>query len=163
MVAVLFASAAVVLVILYAQQVQLANNQAAISQSRALAVQSTLNQDTRYDLSLLLSVEAYGSPKPMRRETVCSHACSKTLILIQFLLGHTAQVWSVAFSPDGKTLATGSSDQTIILWDVSDPKTPLQLSRMTKGHTAPVWSVAFSPDGKSLASAARITPSSCGT
>ena len=60
----------------------------------------------------------------------------------------------MAFSPDGKMLASGSQDKTIILWDVSDPKTPLQLSRMTKGHILAVLSVAYSPDGKTLASGA---------
>jgi len=35
------------------------------------------------------------------------------------LKGHTGEVWSVAFSPDGKTLGSGSSDQTVKLWDVA--------------------------------------------
>ena len=38
------------------------------------------------------------------------------------LQGHTESVWSVAFSPDGKTLASGSEDKTINLWDVSPAK-----------------------------------------
>ena len=39
------------------------------------------------------------------------------------LKGHTAAVWSVAFSPDGKMLATGSSNGSVILWDVFSRKT----------------------------------------
>ena len=64
------------------------------------------------------------------------------------LNGNTGTVASVAFSPDGKTLASGSIDKTIKLWDVATGK---ELATL-KGHTDVVWSVAFSPDGKTLAS-----------
>src|SRR4051812_30915869 len=63
--------------------------------------------------------------------------------------GHTNVVYSVAFSPDGKTLASGSQDQTIKLWDVATGKEKATL----KGHTSWVGSVAFGPGGKLLASA----------
>ena len=61
---------------------------------------------------------------------------------------HTGFVESVAFSPDGKTLASGSEDQTIKLWDVATGGNIATL----KGHTGSVEAVAFSPDGKTLAS-----------
>ncbi|MBI3248811.1 MAG: WD40 repeat domain-containing protein [Deltaproteobacteria bacterium] len=64
------------------------------------------------------------------------------------LRGHTNIVRSVAFSPDGSTLTTGSEDRTIRLWDVAQGQERAVLS----GHTAPVHSVAFSPDGATLAS-----------
>jgi WD40 repeat protein len=65
------------------------------------------------------------------------------------LKGHSSVVWSVAFSPDGKRLASGSQDNTIKLWDTVTGKELLTL----KGHSRMVDSVAFSPDGKRLASA----------
>jgi WD40 repeat protein len=62
--------------------------------------------------------------------------------------GHHAPVTSLAYSRDGKTLASGSYDNTIKLWDVKTGKERATL----KGHTNAVLSVAYSPDGKTLAS-----------
>ena len=63
------------------------------------------------------------------------------------LTGHTHDVSSVAYSPDGKTLASGSGDDTIRLWDVGTGEE----KRTLTGHTHDVSSVAYSPDGKTLA------------
>src|SRR5436190_17232111 len=64
------------------------------------------------------------------------------------LEGHTGSVMGLAFSPDGKTLATSSRDTTIILWDVASAAKTLTL----KDHTGHVYAVAFSPNGNLLAS-----------
>jgi WD40 repeat protein len=64
------------------------------------------------------------------------------------LKGHDDSVISVAFSPDGKALASGSGDHTVKLWDT---QTRQELATL-KGHADYVYPVAFSPDGKTLAS-----------
>jgi len=66
------------------------------------------------------------------------------------LTGHSDMIFSVAFSPDGKLLASGGSysDTTIKLWDISTR----QVVRTITGQDGTIRSVAFSPDGKLLAS-----------
>jgi len=67
------------------------------------------------------------------------------------LEGHTDRVLDVAFSPDGMTLASGSEDNTAILWDIETG----ERLRTLQGHAGDhaVELVAFSPDGMTLVSA----------
>jgi len=64
------------------------------------------------------------------------------------LRGHEDAVLSVSFSPDGRLLASGSNDNTIRLWRVSDG----ECIAILRGHEGSVYSVSFSPDGRLLAS-----------
>src|SRR5437879_6324517 len=100
---------------------------AARSSRRPLA--TTMNQECRLtSLMLVVFVPALslgGDAEPKR------------------LAGHHGSVMAVAFSPDGKVLASSSRDKTIKLWDVATGA----LIRTLTEHTADVYDVAFSPKG----------------
>jgi WD40 repeat protein len=88
--------------------------------------------------------------------TVLATAIDREILLWQIadrkqiatLIGHTAWILSVAFSPDGQFIASGSNDQTLRLWDAQTG----QCLKTLKGHTSGVQSVAFSLDSSILAS-----------
>lgn len=76
---------------------------------------------------------------------------------IHTLTGHTDDIPSIAFSPDSRTLASGSRDKTIRLWDVNTGQhkqtfTDQDWMDDQFGEKGRVWKIAFSPDGRTLAS-----------
>ncbi|RKL08734.1 Vegetative incompatibility protein HET-E-1 [Fusarium oxysporum] len=71
------------------------------------------------------------------------NACQQTLE------GHNGSVWAVAYSPDGRRLASASNDKTILVWNTNTGVCQQRL----EGHTGTAKAIAFSPDGRQLASA----------
>ena len=128
---------------------------ASVALARQLAAQAITLADNQIDLALLLSVEANHLATNLdpvyRPETKDSllRALAVAPNLEIILRGHTDYVQSVAFSPDGKMLASGSFDRMVRLWDVSTGQLAVE---PLVGHTDWVRSVAFNPDGTILAS-----------
>ena len=88
-------------------------------------------------------------PVPQQQRVVPARA--PTWRCVHTLVGHSQAVTSIAFSPDGATLASGSEDKTIEMWKLDAGKRWYTLT----GHSDWVTCVAFSPDGATLASGGR--------
>lgn len=105
--------------------------------------------------AILLSLEALpdahaNSHRPYLAEAESALYQSVTGLREQHVLqGHLDQVWSAAFSPNGRLAVTASWDRTAIIWDANSGK---QLTVLT-GHSDRLYSAAFSPDSKQVVTA----------
>ncbi|KDR68088.1 hypothetical protein GALMADRAFT_146577 [Galerina marginata CBS 339.88] len=114
-----------------------------------------LTQSARQDTSLKLihSKHVWESLMELRES---HHRGIARLFMEQFtdfelfvLEGHKHVVQSVAFSPDGRRVVSGSRDKTVRIWDA---ETGEQVGEPFRGHEGFVWSAAFSPDSKRVVS-----------
>ena len=131
-------------------------HQKASIQSVVSSAATVYEQGNDFELSTLMTIEAFNMNR--QSETASERLINGALRSILsdpfhnyniILEGNEDSVRSVAFSPDGTTLASGSADRTIRLWDVSEPSAP---PTIFEGNKDSVRSVVFSPDGQTLAS-----------
>ncbi len=140
-------------------QTNQATQKAQIAHARELSAIAQSKYQSQFDLSLLLSVEALRENDNYQTRGTMLDTLRSSPHLRQFLFGHTSSLMSIAFSPDGKTLASGSCgkiDSTgyciqgeIILRNATSGQ---PIAPPLTGDTAAVSSIAFSLDGKTLAS-----------
>jgi WD40 repeat protein len=132
-------------------ELQSARYQRTEAQSRMVADEADRAGAADPSLAMQLSLAAYRiAPTPEARGSLLR---ASTLHTATRLLGHSGAFNAVAISPDGHTLAAGSADQFVRLYDLSsaNPQGPPVLSSLTD-HIGAITAVAFSPDGHILAS-----------
>jgi WD domain, G-beta repeat len=130
------------------QEAAVARHQTALATSRGLAAEAQNYLNKQLDLALLLSVEANRKAKTAEARQALYTTLDAAGSSI-FLHGYWDKLRELAFSPDGKALASGGTVGTLLLWDLSvtpPSSTPLA------GHRGDVRALAFSPDGQTLVS-----------
>ncbi len=120
--------------------------------SQRLKTIKALIQERNYEECLTVGEEISQSSNryPDAQELLrqCEVGVSWKNVQVQTLPGHTDTIWSLAINPNSRSLASGSGDTTIKLWNLQTGELIHTLSR----GSDTVWSIAASPDGQTLAS-----------
>ncbi len=128
---------------------QEAERQRNVAFTRQLIAESTALMESRYDLALLLAVEAFNVSQTSETEAALRYGLTANPYLLTFLREHEARVNVVNFSPDGTTFASADDSGRIVLWDTAD-REPLPLT--LEGHRAGVSALTFAGDSSFLVS-----------
>ncbi|MDN3353807.1 helix-turn-helix domain-containing protein [Actinomadura sp. DC4] len=128
------------------RQRTLADDQRDLAISRRVAVEAGKLRAKDVDLAGQLSLAAYQvAPTQEARSGLLESYSGPGVTRV---LGSPGVLQSVAFTPDGKRMATGGTDRTVRLWNVADRAHPVPAGPPLRGHRDTVYSVVFGPGGR---------------
>lgn len=154
----------IVLSIAAVAQRNLAIERARIARAGELAALALSDLNNHFDRALLFGVESLNLEANSRSLNSMSSLLQSRPDIIRFLSGHSSFISSIAFSPGGTTIASGScalwergwetscEQGEIILWDISNLSNVTQITKLTELDTG-VSKIVFSPNGKVMVSA----------